>query len=313
MRKRLLGLALALLVAVLPVLSFAEAADRYDAVFDTAGDAGLLTARFLSLMPTSDDKQGDCTVLTSPDGLVMVVDAGETSSGPQVVAALRAMGVERIDFLIASHPHVDHVGGFPDILRAFEIGAVYTTAVVYPTGTYQAYIDEIAAQGIEHVILAEGDMFDFGSGVRAEVFHPGREITYYDGYPDNSTQFINNLSMVLKLTYGESTILFAGDLYTGAEKEVLEKHAAALSADVLKMTHHGAVTSSSKAWRTAVGADIAVAMHDAIADLGVLKKFHREGTDVYHTFVDGAVKVWTAGDGHWNVLTQRDADKGFLE
>lgn len=312
--KRIVCVLLALLVA-LPLFSAAEGANRYEQVFDTSNDGNLLTVRFVSLTPTGEEKQGDCTILRSPDGQTMVIDAGEPSSGSQVVDALKAMGVEKVDFLIASHPHIDHIGGFPAIMRAFEVGAVYTTAVDYSSSShYRAYMEEIEKQGIEHIILSEGDTFSFGEEITAEVLHPGPEIEYYDGYPNNSTQFINNLSLVLRLQYKDSSLLFAGDLYTGGEKDVLARYTDELRVDVAKMNHHGASTSSSKTWRETVGPQIAVAMHDAIADIKVLQKYHREGVDVYITFLDGTVKVSTPGDGTYEVLTQYDrANPDFLD
>ncbi|MFY9399851.1 MAG: hypothetical protein WBM10_04715, partial [Limnochordia bacterium] len=92
MRKRVALLAWALVL----VLSFAalaeERADRYDLIFDASQDAGRLTARFLQLVTRSDDKSGDCTILTSPDGQVMVIDAGNPSTFPDVDRALQALG-----------------------------------------------------------------------------------------------------------------------------------------------------------------------------------------------------------------------------
>lgn len=314
MHKRLMLAWLLVAALCLPLLACADAS--YDAVLDTSADGGLLTARFLRLHPTaeSDDKGGDSTILQSPDGLIMVIDAGEPTCGPQVVAALETMGVTRVDFLVASHPHVDHVGGFPAVMARFEIGAVYTSAVDYASSSYyRAYEAEIAARGIPHVILSEGDTFAFGEYVQADVLHPGKDIEYYAAYPDNSTQFINNLSMVLKLTYGESTILFAGDLYTGGEKIVMEKAGEALSADVMKINHHGAVTSSSKGWRDAVSPRIAVAIHDAVADMKTLQKYERDGIDTYLTFIDGNVKVSTAGDGEWAVLSEAGREGNLFD
>lgn len=301
---------LAMLVCLASVAALGAEVDRYAEVFDTSGDAGLLTVRFLRLASSSDEKPGDSTILTSPDGKVMVIDAGETTCGGQVVQALQAMGVTRIDYLVASHPHIDHVGGFPEVMRAFEIGAVYTSAVEYPTNTYKAYVEEIAAQGIPHVLLAEGDTLAFGERIEVEVLHPAAEIEYYEGYPDGSTQFVNDLSLVLKFTFGDSTVLFAGDLYTHGEKEVAAKHGDRLQADVVKINHHGDGTSSSKTWRDATSAKIAVAMHDGVADLGVLQKYSRESA-VYLTFLDGNVKVSTSGDGTYDVLTQFEKEHAF--
>lgn len=288
-------------------------ADRYDQIFDVSQDPGRLSARFLKLTTRNEDKSGDSTILTSPDGKIMVIDAGNSSCFIDVDNALKAMGVTRIDFLVASHPHVDHIGSFAQIIRSYDVGAVYTSEVVYPTSYYKNYMAAIEETKTPHIILTEGDSFMFGDSVFVEVLHPSPGIVYYDGYPTASTQFINNLSLVMKFTYGESTYLFGGDLYTDGERNVLERHADKLRADVFKIGHHGDNTSSSKGYREAIQAKVGVMMHDAIADLKVYQKYRREGTQVFISSIDGCVLVSTAGDGEYFVLSQYDRTTTFLD
>ena len=310
MKKRLLG---ALCFVILICLAAAACAqDRYQAVFDVSGDAGNLTARFLDMITDTGDKSGDATILTSPDGKIMLIDAGDPGASGQVVAALQAMGITRIDYLVASHPHVDHVGGFPAVMRAFAIGQVMTSYLEYPSSSYyNAYMTEITAQGLEHVLLAQGDVFSFGEDVTVEVLWPGSEIAYYDGYPQSGTQFINNDSLALKFTYGESTMLFCGDLYTAAEKELVAQYGDRLDCDVLKANHHGDRTSSCKTFRTAVSPQITVMIADTLSDLNTYQKFRKDGGAVYITHFDGDVKVRTGGDGTYQILTVKDWESGF--
>lgn len=314
-KQRLFAIVLCLVLA-LAVFAGAqeqEKADRYDLIFDASQDAGRLTARFLQLFTRNEDKSGDSTILTSPDGKIMVIDGGNPSSFIDVDRALKALGITRIDYLVSSHPHVDHVGSFAQIINSYEVGAVYTSEVVYPTSHYKNYMAAIEKTKTPHIILTEGDTFMFGDSVLVEVLHPAPDINYYEGYPTGSTQFINNLSLVLKLTYGDSSYLFAGDLYTDGERQVVEKYGEQLDVDVLKMTHHGDKTSSSKPWRNAVSAKIAVAMHDAIADLNTYQKFKREGANAFISSIDGCVLVSTAGDGEYTVITQYDRQTTFLD
>lgn len=311
------GLVLALSLVL--VLSFAVLAeeqvveDRYDQIFDASQDPGRLTARFLKLTTRSDEKSGDSTILTSPDGKVMIIDAGNPSTYVDVDRALKALGITRIDYLVASHPHVDHIGSFAQLIRNYEVGAVYTSEVVYPTSHYKNYMAAIEETNTPHIILKDGDSFMFGEHVLVEVLHPLPGVEYYDGYPNSSTQFINNLSVVMKLTFNESTFLFAGDLYTDGERNVVERHGERLRADILKVPHHGDSTSSSKRFREAVQAKVGVMMHDAIADLNVYKKYRREETMVYISSIDGSVLVSTTGDGEYTVMTQYDRTTTFLD
>lgn len=306
------------LLAALALLLCASAlADetRYAQVFDTGADAGRLTVRFLWLGPqVADDKPGDCMILTSPDGQVMVLDAGHPMAAEYVTAALDAMGVTRIDYLVASHPHIDHIGGFPALISRYDVGAVYTSALTYEASSYyRAYMASMQAKGLTHVILAEGDSFLFGDQVRVDVYNPAREIDYYEGYPAGGTQFINNQSLVLKFTYGDSTLLFCGDLYAAAEREVISRWGDALDCDVMKANHHGANTSSSSVWRKAVTPSITVITSDTIEDLIVAKKYIRDGQKMYHTLMDGCVRLSTPGDATYAVLTEKDRNTTMFD
>jgi len=286
---------------------------RFDAVFDRSGDPGRLVARFLrlSLVTEADDKSGDSTIVVSPDGLVMLIDGGAPECADQVKAYLDALGIARIDAVVASHPHVDHVGGLSAILASFPVGTVYASRVDYPTATARAYESAIRASGAELVYLEAGDSFRFGSDVVVDVFNPEPDIDYYDGYPANSTQFVNNRSIVMKLSYGASSMLFVGDVYTSHELDLIEAWGERLCVDVLKIGHHGSDTSSSKSWIRAVSPRVGVAMHDAIASLKVLQNYRKAGVDTFATCLSGSVRVALDGAGSLEVASQYNMPEGM--
>jgi competence protein ComEC len=312
MKKRFYAIVLCLVLILSSSVMAEKTTGRYHQIFEAAQDAGKLTVRFIKLTTPNNEKSGDCAILTSPDGKVMIIDAGNPGTFNDVNTALKALGVKRIDYLVASHPHVDHVGNFAKLIQTYKIGGVYTSSLVYPNSHYRKYMAAIKQTKTPHIILAEGDTFKFGDNVQVEVFHPAPEIKYYDGYPAQSTQFVNNHSLVMKLTYGESSFLFGGDLYVSGEQEVVERYGNRLHADVFKVGHHGDDTSSSKAYRNAISPKIAVMMHDAIADLNIYRKYRREGADTYITSIDGCVLVSTTGDGKYTVITQYDRKNNFL-
>lgn len=303
--------ALLLLALALTLLCGAALSEesRYAQVFDTAQDSGMLSVRFLWLgpqHPDADDKPGDCMILTSPDGKVMVLDAGHPFSSEYVTSALDAMGVTRIDYLVASHPHIDHIGGFPALMDRYEIGAVYTSPLEYDSTYYHAYMNELASRGLEHVILTEGDVLMFGEQVRVDVFNPQEGAAPTEAEKKNRTEFVNNQSLALKFTFGESTLMLAGDLYVGGEKAIVERWGEALDCDVMKANHHGANTSSSKVWRDAVSPKITFITSDAIEDLSTTRKYTKNGQKMYHTLLDGCMVLRTAGTGDYDVLTEKD-------
>lgn len=310
--KRISILVLALIL-ILSITALGEKkVDRYDQIFDSTQDAGRLTARFLKLTTRSDDKSGDSTIVTSPDGKVMIVDAGNPTTFIDIQNALEALGITRIDYLVASHPHVDHIGSLAQLIYAYDVGAVYTTEVEYLTSHYRSYMEALEATETPLIILKEGDSFMFGDQVLVEVFHPEPGIEYYQGYPEGSTQFINNRSLLMKLTYGESSFLFAGDLYTSAEREIVARYGDRLKSGVLKVPHHGAGTSSSRPFREAVGPQVAVMMSDAIEELRIYRNYRNAGAETYITSIDGAVMVSTSGDGEYTVISQFDRINGLL-
>ena len=135
-----------------PVAAPDAPADLSDAVFDTAQDAGRLTARYLSLTqmysPAGQEipiSTGDSTVYTSPEGQVLLVDCGNALGGQEVVDQLRRMDVSQIDVLVLSHPHADHIGGFCTVADAFPIGKVYTNGHEYDSQGYRDVMDKIKA------------------------------------------------------------------------------------------------------------------------------------------------------------------------
>lgn len=282
--------------------------ERYEDVFDTSSEAALFTARFLWLGEAVDtSKPGDSIILTSPDGKVMVVDSGHRPAYPYLQKALETMGVSKIDYLVASHPHYDHVSNFAQLMQDYEIGALYTSPLAFDGDYfYEAYMAMCAQKGIEHIILAEGDTLMFGDDVLVEVFNPPAEINYpADYHPDTSTVFINDQSLVLKFTYVDSTLLLAGDLYVSGERAVLAKYRDQLDCDVMKANHHGGNTSSSIPWCNAVSPQITVMTNYTIADLDVAKRIAKKGR-LYHIEADGSVKISTAGDGAYEILTEKD-------
>ena len=306
-------LALVLFALLLPACALAGES-RYAQVFDPAADDGLLSVRFLWLGPqVADDKPGDAMILTAPGGEVMVLDAGHPQSADYVTAALDAMGVTRIDFLVASHPHIDHIGGFPTLLSRYEVGTVCASALTYEDSSYyRAFLEALRERGIELTVLAEGDSLAFGE-VTVDVLNPPREIDYPDNYPEGATQFINNQSLALRFTWGDSSFLLAGDLYSGAERALAERWGEALDCDVMKANHHGDGTSSSLTWREAVSPEITVITSDTIEDLNVARKFIRDGQRMYHTLLDGCVRISTPGDGTYEVLTEKDRSTDLFD
>lgn len=272
-------------------------------------DAGKFIIYFLDLEvgPDAKDKSGDSAILISPDGKVMLLDAGHSDASDLVVKALTDLGIEKIDYLVASHPHIDHIGGVPAVVSQFPVGTAYQSHVEYTTQTYHNYVNALKEGGIEVISLETGDEFSFGDRIQVKVMGPDKEFEYPAEFPDNSTQFLNNMSLLLKFTYGETTALFGGDLYVSQEREYIDLYGDELKADVAKANHHGKDTSNSKKWIKTVSPKIVAAMGDEMGSMDVYNNYVKQGAEYHHTLYDGVIKVIADDKGNCQAIDQKDS------
>lgn len=282
-------------------------ADFYDRVFDTSQDAGKLTARYLGFdiidRTSSDDAHmGDCAVYTSPDGYTMVVDANAPYCDTDMIRQLHAMNVEKIDIFVFSHPHADHVGSFCAIADEFPIGQVYYNGHNYDTTTFQDCILKMKELDIPYTALEDGDSFPFGEEVTVTVFGPPAGAM--EETPPQSIPDANNLSLAIRIVYGQSSFLSCGDLYVVAEEALIERHGDAIRSDVVKMNHHGLDTSNGRSFASTVSPIIAVGMLDSVGSTTVARRYQAAGAQVFYNVCDGAIRVSTPGDGTYDIQTQ---------
>jgi len=237
------------------------------------------------------DKSGDSTILIAPEGEVMLIDCGHPQCGDQVIAALKRLGVYQIDYFVASHPHIDHIGAFPQIAEAFPIAKVYRSSLEYDSSQYKNFVRTIAEKGLDVEILSEGDSFSFGKDIEVKIYNPSESITYPENFPANSTQFVNNQSLAMRLSYGQSTAWFAGDLYMVQERSLTTEYGEELQSDVAKANHHGGDTSNSLRWIKTIQPKVVVAMNDKLDSMTVYNNYKKYGSEYHLTQMDGTVRV----------------------
>lgn len=208
--------------------------------YDIAGD-GAAEVHFI------DVGQGDCSLIKLSDGKTMLIDAGNNGDIEKIKPYLDNEGVSRIDYLIGTHPHADHIGALDDVIRNYDIGEIYMPNASATTKTYKDVLKAVSEKGMKIKAAKNGMVIFDENGAKAEILAPCR-----DSYDD-----LNNYSIVIRLTYGETAFLFQGDAENLSEDDILES-GADVRANVIKAGHHGSSTSSGKEYINKVNPDYAV-------------------------------------------------------
>jgi competence protein ComEC len=253
-----------------------------------------------------DIGQGDAILIVSPNGKTMLVDGGNSSRDARdvILPYLARNGLDRLDVLILTHPDADHVGGLPEVLRSIPVGIGVATGQVHTTQVYAEFLQELQRArdegGTQIVRGAEGVEIPFDPDVQLEVLGPSVEAI--------SGEDMNNASIVLRLTYGEVSVLLTGDAETEEEAWMMAQ-GGALDAQILKVSHHGSNTASSAAFLDRVDPEVALISCSADNQYGhphdeVLDRLSGRGVDVYRTDQDGTIEVMTDGAMYW-VQTER--------
>ena len=178
-----------------------------------------------------DVGQGDCSLVLC-DGHAMLIDGGESSESSKVYAYLKQHGVNHLDYMVATHAHSDHIGGLSGALNYATVDTAFCPVTDYDSKTFDSMIKYLDKQGVGITVPSAGDEFMLGS---AHVQILGPQKTYDDP---------NDASIVMMVTYGETSFLFAGDAERTAEADILDA-GYDLSSTVLKVGHHGSDTSTS--------------------------------------------------------------------
>ncbi len=226
--------------------------------------------------------QGDATLLQMPDGKTLLIDGGEPDTG--IVSDLQSLGIQRIDLMIATHPHSDHIGGLVQVLQSFPVTEVVTNGQPETTSVFEHFLDGIAAAKAEYVEVKRGDVISLG-GIDFRVLNPANT--------DNPD--LNENSVVLQFKYGQTTFLMMGD--SGADTEAaLMSAGLPLKAAILNVGHHGSTTGSTPAFLNAVQPKIALYSAGINNQYGLpsaktIAALQAAGATVYGTDQNGTIGI----------------------
>ena len=191
--------------------------------------------------------QGDA-ILVQVNNRNLLIDSGPSSSKENLFNYLNLINVKTFNYIIATHPHEDHIGNMSSIINNYKVLNFYSPKATSNTKAFETMVESLSRKSLKiNVIKANIDSIDLGENTKVEFFSPNNS-TY-----DN----INNYSPIFKITYGKTSFLFTGDAEELIESEVIN-NSYNIKADLLKIGHHGSSTSTSKRFFESVNPKISV-------------------------------------------------------
>ena len=233
-----------------------------------------------------DVGQGDSIFVELPNNETMLIDAAESYQSENIINYLKNLNYQKIDYVIGTHPHTDHIGGLKDIINTFEIGKIYMPKVVSTTKTYESLLMAIKDKNLKINTAKAGTSIIDTDTLKINILAPNNS-TYTE---------LNNYSVVTKITYGTTKFLFMGDAEKLSENEIKEN----VTADVIKIGHHGSNTSSSIDFIKKVNAKygiISVGLNNKynLPKEETITNWENSGTKIYLTSTNGTIRASSDG------------------
>ena len=233
-----------------------------------------------------DVGQGDSIFVELPNNETMLIDAAESYQSENIINYLKNLNYQKIDYVIGTHPHTDHIGGLKNIINTFEIGKIYMPKVVSTTKTYESLLMAIKNKNLKINTAKAGTSIIDTDTLKIKILAPNNSI-----YTE-----LNNYSVVTKITYGTTKFLFMGDAEKLSENEIKEN----VTADVIKIGHHGSNTSSSIDFIKKVNAKygiISVGLNNKynLPKEEIITNWENSGTKIYLTSINGTITASSDG------------------
>lgn len=232
--------------------------------------------------------QGDATYIKMPGGEDVLIDGGRQGQGDEVVAFLKSKKVDDIEIMIATHPDADHIGGLDEVLKAYKVETIYAPKVSHTTEAYKNFLKAVKNEK-RTIKTAKAGVKLAVKGVTAKFVGPVKDYGKSD---------LNNWSAVLHITYNKNKFLFTGDAEKASEADMV-KAKQTLQADVIKVGHHGAKTSSNTDFLKVVKPKYAVISVGKNSyghpTKDVLNRFKGVKASVYRTDKNGNVSISSTG------------------
>ena len=232
-----------------------------------------------------DVGQGEAILIALPEK-TMLIDAGPTGSAPKIAQMLQELGRNKIDYLVATHPDEDHIGGMADVISSTQIGTIYAPNKTNNTATYRKFLTAIQNNNLQITLAEAGTIIDQTDSYKLEILWPKKDANF----PDT-----NDYSIIIKLTVGNKTFLFTGDAPTSA---ILDSNPGHI--DVLKLSHHGSRTGTTEQLVHKLSPTYAVVSYAVDNSYGhpmqsVLNALHKHSVEVWGTGANGTITITCDG------------------
>lgn len=228
-----------------------------------------------------DVGQADSILIQDGDEF-MLIDAGNNADGTKLVSYFQSLGIKSFQYVVGTHAHEDHIGGMDDIIDNFDIDTFYMPDVITTTATFESVLDSLDKKNIPFQTPTINSSFMLGNATITVL---------YVGTDESN---LNNTSIVLKLTYGNTSILFMGDAEAEVEKAIENKD---IHADVLKIGHHGSDTSSSTSFLEKVNPNY------AIISVGSGNSYEHPNNTTINNLTNHNIKIYRTDENNTIVMT----------
>ncbi len=245
-----------------------------------------------------DVGQGDAILIQSPGGENILIDGGERQAG--IMRYLKKNKVKKLDVLVATHPHSDHIGGLIEVLQETRVKKVLANGQIHTTKTYEEFLEAIDKSGAEFHEARRGDEIIVGN-MTFKVLHPIQPF-----FED-----MNNNSIALQLLYNKVSFLFTGDIDEEAEQSIISS-ANNLESTILNISHHASKKANSQAFLAAVSPEVAIYTAGKDNPYGhphreTIFKLKSMNIRIYGTDINGTIIISTDGVSY-TVKTGKDAE-----